>query len=539
MKIHRLSSILVLLPALVLPKSLSAQPQRAAADPSRTCSIKGTVVNSVTGEGVPRALVSISGERQMSALTDAEGHVAFEVVEGHVFAIANKPGYQLERRRNISTTLACSIGDSLLLKLEPMGVIKGRITLDDGEPVERTQVWAGHFAIESGRRRWVQVQAAQTDEDGRFRLHDLSPGNYYVSVGPAPLDEVDGLRVALPKLYFPGVSDRNAAGVLALTAGQQVEANMSLKPVNAYQVSGRIATTTPAQRASVQLLDSAGNNLNIQVRQRGDGEFLIPEIPAGSYILQSMVFDQNNPALGMMPLTVSQDISGLQVPLNSQTPIALDFHADLSNTDETGASRISMGPRMMSANALSSATHAYVQLLPLDNTRNISSMTPEGPPEKRSWILKNVQPGKYLAQVMSQGLSYVESAHWSSLNLLAEPMTVTVGGSPDPIEINLRDDGATLSGTVTGSAESVTVLAFARGRMIPFTGGAYLQNNNLKFMFPMLPPGDYTVYAFDSVENLEYMNPKVLEKYSSSAAHVTLSQKQKSELQLTVIEVEK
>jgi hypothetical protein len=53
-----------------------------------------------------------------------------------------------------------------------------------------------------------------------------------------------------------------------------------------------------------------------------------------------------------------------------------------------------------------------------------------------------------------------------------------------------------------------------------------------------LAPGDYTVYAFDRDENLEYRNPEVLSSYSSRAAHVTLAPNAKTNIVLDLIRVE-
>jgi hypothetical protein len=41
--------------------------------------------------------------------------------------------------------------------------------------------------------------------------------------------------------------------------------------------------------------------------------------------------------------------------------------------------------------------------------------------------------------------------------------------------------------------------------------------------FRGLPPGNYKVFAFDSVEELEYGNPEVMAKYNAKAATVTVT----------------
>ncbi|HSM84806.1 MAG TPA: hypothetical protein VLT16_01585, partial [Candidatus Limnocylindrales bacterium] len=38
-----------------------------------------------------------------------------------------------------------------------------------------------------------------------------------------------------------------------------------------------------------------------------------------------------------------------------------------------------------------------------------------------------------------------------------------------------------------------------------------------------LAPGEYKVFAFDSIDGLDYTNPEAIAPYASSAAHVTVS----------------
>jgi len=60
-------------------------------------------------------------------------------------------------------------------------------------------------------------------------------------------------------------------------------------------------------------------------------------------------------------------------------------------------------------------------------------------------------------------------------------------------------------------------------------------DNTSKFNLS-LPPGDYTLYAFDA-EGIEYMNPKVMERYATQGAHISVSANEKKEITLKKIEV--
>ena len=102
------------------------------------------MVNSATGEPIPRALVQLMGPLQRSDLTDSQGSFRFEgVPEGRAMFMARKPGFfsseELSRggggpRAPMMITADVS---SLVLKLTPEGIVTGIVTGDDGEPLER------------------------------------------------------------------------------------------------------------------------------------------------------------------------------------------------------------------------------------------------------------------------------------------------------------------------------------------------------------------------------------------------------------------
>src|SRR5437762_14032573 len=75
---------------LVLPEHISAQ--SSAAEPKYKLS--GTVINSVTGEPIRRALVQLYAGSQLVALTDGNGQFEFEGLSpGNTSINVHKPGF--------------------------------------------------------------------------------------------------------------------------------------------------------------------------------------------------------------------------------------------------------------------------------------------------------------------------------------------------------------------------------------------------------------------------------------------------------------
>ena len=97
------------------------------------------------------------------------------------------------------------------------------------------------------------------------------------------------------------------------------------------------------------------------------------------------------------------------------------------------------------------------------------------------------------------------------------------GGAGEPIEITLRDDFASVRGTVTSEGQpgvaSVLLmpeLAEEQAITIPVDAAGHFQMDSV-------PPGQYTAFAFDRTANLEYRNPEAMRPYANDAQVVRLS----------------
>jgi len=158
-------------------------------------------------------------------------------------------------------------------------------------------------------------------------------------------------------------------------------------------------------------------------------------------------------------------------------------------------------------------------------------------------VVENAREGKYRVWVMPNR-GYVASATSGGVDLLHKPLVVGAGGASAPIEITLRDDTATLDGTVspippTGGEPNpyggVSVFCFpiesGVGRLVQGFAGV-----DGTFSMQNLPPGRYLVLAFPTpYQNLEYRNEEVLRQYESKGTIVTLEAGQRAEVKVSVL----
>ena len=142
---------------------------------------------------------------------------------------------------------------------------------------------------------------------------------------------------------------------------------------------------------------------------------------------------------------------------------------------------------------------------------------------------------------MPQGPWYVESASCGASDLLSEDLTLTQGDGCS-MEVALGNDAADLRGTVKDAAPNVpvtVVVVTTRGvriapRTVSFTPQA-ANGSPVEFSLSGIAPGEYLVFAFDHIDNVEYASPDALRPYVSEASHVTLTANQSAKVELDLI----
>ena len=488
------------------------------------CSVSGSVVNAVTGEGIPRAQVMLFGNEARTALTDGEGRFSFEDVTGWAIAFqARKPGFTNPLRRVDPRVQACaSNAPEIKVQLLPTSAIVGHITDPNGEPVDDLPIRLGKYDYRDGMRHFTTKASDTTNFEGKFRLGDLEVGSYVLIAGPSAPQMMATLRDVTPTSYFPGVPDRASAATIVVKTGATVEANMVVKEVTGYKVTGRVLGASPELRGvSVELKNESGDQVGVTIGGRGSAnEFSVIGVPAGQYRVHAIAYEQSGVMLtGSTHVVVSHDVSNVQVSLAPMITLKVNVRSETGDATQSNGGG---GPM------------ASVRLIPVDGDGQEYSGGMRGGKDAKLTV-SSVEPGRYMVSVDPINRGYAQSARLGSTDLLREP--VMIDSDADPIEITLRDDGAELSGSVENGMGALIVAIPSDDVLFPPRTFANGTENSTTGKFRMnLPPGEYTLYAFNS-DGVEYSNPKVMEKYSSQGVHVSVSAREKKELSLRLIEV--
>src|SRR5215831_13943774 len=205
-------------------------------------SIEGFVLRSGTNEPVSRARITVrksgGGPAVQNETTDGQGHFIIGNLEaGSYFVFAQRNGFATQMYGERApgrggTPLAIVAGQQIkdiVFRLLPSGAISGRVANSTGEPLlgVTIQVLQSVYT-ETGRRSFVVVKSARTDDRGEYRIFALTPGRYYVTAYTDPNSEAgensnEVIDPGYVRTYYSGTTDSSTATAVELQPGIELQ----------------------------------------------------------------------------------------------------------------------------------------------------------------------------------------------------------------------------------------------------------------------------------------------------------------------------
>lgn len=525
-----------------------------------THTVSGMVVNSATGEAIGGALVQMFAIRQRAKLTGADGKFQFEGLPPGTFTVvAQKPGYfslqQLSGTRQTSWITVDTEQDPppVVMKLIPEGVLAGRVTGEDGEPVEWLPVQLFSERIENGKRMRTLSHRTSTDVQGEFRVAELQPGKYFVFIGPSPNPVAFPARLSqqgargYPAAFYPGAADIASATPIEITPGKHAEINLSLSAQPFYRISGTMRGYTQDRSVNLEITNSAGQPIQTGYNfDPAKGTFSTQWLPAGTYAITALTQNPQNRQeySASQSVNLTSDISSVHLMLLPNVNVAVHCHVEWTRKDAQALPTLTFYSRRTNGlQKLQENIPAQVTFIQQDQFRPPQQRALQAMPDDAVGV-PNVPPGTYKVEIVPNGPYYVESAHYGAVNLLLEQnLTIAPGGSVQAIEIVLRDDFATLEGSVavTEEEDTATILVIpedSRQQIRTATAGrgpGMGARRAVRFQLSPLPPGAYKVLALSGSGDFEYTNSELLGKYLAASRGVTLAANQTTKVELEMV----
>lgn len=478
---------------------------------SQNATVEGNVSNSVTHAGIAGATVTLStrGRESYHATSDASGIFRIAGVQPGEYRVRyQKPGFEeLYRPGFGQPPLRVGTAGSVRAdaELAPFVILRGRVLNPDGKP-------AADVAVRLG---WHDP--TQTDADGRFELDELRPGTYWLLASPLSDKPrpANSEQTQLIPTYYLSTPNLAEAERIQIRPGVDLPGyEIHLRTSRVYRVRGVVLDETgkPAPKVNVKLISPAEDRLlagrssfrwpggfvqhflnlrGIQSQEaetlsHDDGTFEFPSVRPGYWTLEAERDPEHDASSnifvvssGGVPAPVADhDLENAE--LRFAPNFTVEITADWGGQPPPGAYRV---PNV----ALIPSTPRRVESLgikPLDQGLRFDHLLPG---RYRIVPLPGVPPGFYPAAIMLAGR-----------DVLGQEAELTP--NTPPIRVICKPNPGAIRGTVE-QGEGATVLLWPQGASIPDLVRAVDAGPRGAFEIPNVPPGDYSVVAFDRVSD--------------------------------------
>jgi len=507
-----------------------AQDAQSAPDQAR---IKGNVVNSVTGEPIRKAKVTLMnmGAPQPAkndagpptVVTDASGGFEFAALAPGGYALsASHDGFnsvtkngQMRLRR---VTVAAGDSQEVTIRLEPFGVVTGRILDEDGDPIRSMQVQVMTYRYSAAGRRLAEGGSATTNDLGQYRIYDLPTGRYFLRAGsPDSMGGADN-NEAYGVSYYPGTLEVSSASPVELAAGETLDGmDVTLRPTRIATIRGRVMNSGIVLTVGLRKSTDDGEWTTTMNTLDNSGKFTLRGVSPGSYVLTANGTVGGQHLRAGLPIQVgTSDLEGIELRLQPPVEIAGQIRVE----GKTGEK----------------LSHMMVVL----NGQGLGSSSPAK--EDGSFTIESLDPAVYTVSVTGGPPDlYLKSVRLAEKDVTQSGVDLTQGAGEARLTLTMSANGGQIDGVVADDQSAPVARAVVT--LIPTAAQASKDQYKWTetspaghFVFRGIAPGDYKLYAWEDVDVDEALyDPDFLKAYEPRAKSLEISEGSQQSVQLAVI----
>jgi hypothetical protein len=445
--------------------------------------------------------------------------------------------------------------DGLDIVLPRYVAVSGAVVDEHGEPLQGARIQT--LQVEFVTDRLVATPIGferRTDDQGNFRLWGLPPGTYLLA---ATLDGVvydaRGVRNGYATTYFPGTTVVSAAVPLDLR--DDATASIAFTPVVLAQVTGTAHDgDAPLVSGTARLLESPRQgSIYVTPRTaaiRSDGTFAFRNIAPGNYVVHVRGDGPGRTGLyAAQAISVGTD----RIHLNLKTSYGTGLEGRLlleGNPEHVSCLPTAATPAgLILDNCTFRSNGAFtMRALPLDESARPDAQ-----------MVLGINGNEFFATNLFGRISFALSAapddNWYLKSFTINGTDVSDSGfdfgsrpgNIDNAEIVLSRNGASIAGRRVDTPANTAgyfVLVFpdSSDRLPPFSRRVKFTRSASDGTFRIngLPAGEYLVAAVSRLQGTssggEWQNPELLVQLRSRAERVILSEGQRANVTLRMIE---
>lgn len=511
--------LLGLICLLGLRQPVSAQSGQTNPGP---VTVSGQVINSISGQPVPRALVRLGDHVQM---TNYEGRFEFPQVTDNGTIQVTKPGFSMSPDSSSSTSVYVrtdQISGPVTVRLYPEALITVQLTGSDGEPLQGVSLTAQRVLFDGSTSRWVTAGAGLTDSHGNARI-PVSAGDYRLTTRyiPPNSDRIEGI---LP-LIAPAQTSTSSSPFIHLHSGEETHLDLHPQLRHTYPVNLRIEGLPLQSTPNIVAVSEDGSRINLFAeRSVAPGTQRIT-LPNGTYTLNARAGDQDGLEMAETNVTVSNaELSGVVLNFMPVPTIPVSISVDPTTTTSDNSSAI---PPTLNQLGL------FLQNLQADpdsGSGQVALTTRNG----GSFFI--VPFGTYRLRARSGNQWFIKSATYGNSDLLQNELVSAPGAGGAAIRLVVSNDSGTVQGTTSfGSTANAAwiYMVSTTPSLTPIISMRSREDGS--FSNSRIPPGSYRVLALEQPRQIDFSDPAVAAPFAARMQSTTVEVGMKSSVSLDIV----